>query len=68
MKIIKHKTEELYTCNIDNRLFTSPNYSEVMVWRDHHHDKIEYYRDCKILHDKAMQYMYNNNPTNYTGD
>jgi len=79
MKIIKHKSQnllhglpnynkDLYTCRIDNRSFTSPDYSSVMKWRDENVLNAEYYKEIKVLHDKAMQSMYNNNPTNYTGD
>mgnify|MGYP003628933485 FL=1 len=68
MKIIKHKSQELYTCSIDNISFTSPDYSSVMKWRDDNVPNAEYYKEIKVLHDKAMQSMYNNNPTNYTGD
>ena len=68
MKIIKHKSQELYTCSIDNISFTSPDYNNVMQWRDDNVPNAEYYKEIKVLHDKAMQSMYNNNPTNYTGD
>ena len=68
MRIIKHNTQNLYTCRIENRSFTSPNYDDVAKWRDDNQDKAEYYRKCNALHDKAMQHMYDNNPTNYTGD
>ena len=68
MKIIKHKSQELYTCSINNISFTSPDYSSVMKWRDDNVPNAEYYKEIKVLHDKAMQNMYDNNPTNYTGD
>jgi len=68
MKIIKHKSQDLYTCSIDNISFTSPDYSSVMKWRDDNVPNAEYYKEIKVLHDKAMQSMYDNNPTNYTGD
>ena len=68
MRIIKHNTQNLYTCRIENRSFTSPNYDDVAKWRDDNQDKAEYYRKCNALHDKAMQYMYDNNYNNYTGD
>ncbi len=68
MRIIKHKSQELYTCSIDNISFTSPDYSSVMQWRDDNAPNAEYYKEIKVLHDKAMQSMYDTNPTNYTGD
>ena len=68
MKIIKHKSQELYTCSINNISFTSPDYNSVMQWRDDNVPNEEYYKEIKVLHDKAMQSMYDNNPTNYTGD
>ena len=68
MKIIKHKSQDLYTCSINNISFTSPDYSSVMKWRDDNVPNAEYYKEIKVLHDKAMQNMYDNNPTNYTGD
>jgi len=68
MRIIKHNTQNLYTCRIENRSFTSPNYDDVARWRDDNQDKAEYYRKCNALHDKAMQHMYDNNHNNYTGD
>ena len=79
MKIIKHKSQnllhglpnynkDLYTCRIENRSFTSPNYNDVAKWRDDNAPNAEYYKEIKQLHDKAMQSMYDNNPTNYTGD
>ena len=68
MRIIKHKSQNLYTCSIDNISFTSPDYSSVMKWRDDNVPNAEYYKEIKVLHDKAMQSMYDNNPTNYTGD
>ena len=68
MRIIKHKSQELYTCSINNISFTSPDYSSVMKWRDDNVPNAEYYNEIKVLHDKAMQSMYDNNPTNYTGD
>ena len=79
MKIIKHKSQnllhglpnynkDLYTCRIENRSFTSPNYNDVAKWRDDNAPNAEYYKEIKVLHDKAMQNMYDNNPTNYTGD
>jgi len=68
MKITKHKSQELYTCRVNNTSFTSPDYSSVMKWRDDNVPNAEYYKEIKVLHDKAMQSMYDNNPTNYTGD
>ena len=68
MKIIKHKSQDLYTCRIDNRSFTSPNYNDVTKWRDENTLNAEYHRQIHELHDIAMQYMYDTNPTNYTGD
>lgn len=68
MKITKNKSQELYTCRVENRSFTSPDYSSVMKWRDENVLNAEYYKEIKQLHNKAMQYMYNTNPTNYTGD
>jgi hypothetical protein len=68
MRIIKHKSQDLYTCSINNISFTSPDYSSVMKWRDDNVPNAEYYKEIKVLHDKAMQSMYDNNPTNYTGD
>jgi len=79
MKIIKHKSQnllhglpnyntDLYTCRIDNRSFTSPNYDDVAKWRDDNAPNAEYYKEIKELHNKAMQSMYDTNPTNYTGD
>lgn len=68
MRIIKHNTQNLYTCRVENRSFTSPNYDDVAKWRDDNQDKAEYYRKCNALHDKAIQHMYDNNHNNYTGD
>ncbi len=68
MRIIKHKSQDLYTCSIDNISFTSPDYSSVMKWRDDNAPNAEYYKEIKVLHDKAMQHMYDNNHNNYTGD
>ena len=68
MKITKHKSQELYTCRVNNRSFTSPDYSSVMRWRDENALNAEYFKEIKVLHDKAMQHMYDNNPSNYTGD
>ena len=79
MKIIKHKSQNLlhglpnynknlYTCRIENRSFTSPNYNDVAKWRDDNAPNAEYHKEIKELHDQAMQSMYDNNPTNYTGD
>ena len=68
MKITKSKSQELYTCRVNNTSFTSPDYSSVMKWRDDNVPNAEYYKEIKVLHDKAMQSMYDNNPTNYTGD
>ena len=68
MKITKHKSQELYTCRVNNRSFTSPDYSSVMRWRDENALNAEYYKEIKVLHDKAMQHMYDTNPSNYTGD
>ena len=39
-----------------------------MKWRDENVQNAEYFKEIKELHDQAMQSMYNNNPTNYTGD
>ena len=60
--------KDLYTCRIENSSFTSPNYNDVAEWRDDNAPNAEYYKEIKVLHDKAMQSMYDNNPTNYTGD
>ena len=68
MKITKNKSQELYTCRIENRSFTSPDYSSVMKWRDENVLNAEYHKEIKELHDQAMQSMYDNNLTNYTGD
>jgi hypothetical protein len=68
MKITKHKSQELYTCRVNNRSFTSPDYSSVMRWRDENALNAEYFKEIKVLHDKAMQHMYDTNPSNYTGD
>ena len=68
MRIIKHNTQNLYTCRIENRSFTSPNYDDVAKWRNDNQDRAEYFRKCNALHDKAMQHMYDNNKNNYTGD
>ena len=67
MKITKHKSQELYTCRVNNTSFTSPDYSSVMKWRDENVQNAEYIKEIKELHDQAMQSMYDNNPTNYTG-
>ena len=68
MKIIKHNTQNLYTCRIGIMSFTSPNYDDVAKWRDDNVPNAEYYKEIKVLHDKAIQSMYDNNTTNYTGD
>ena len=68
MRIIKHNTQNLYTCRIENRSFTSPSYDDVAKWRDDNQDRAEYFGKCNALHDKAMQHMYDNNKNNYTGD
>ena len=68
MKITKNKSQELYTCRVNNTSFTSPDYSSVMKWRDENVQNVEYIKEIKELHDQAMQSMYDNNPTNYTGD
>ena len=68
MKITKNKSQELYTCRILNRSYTSPDYSSVMKWRDENVLNAEYFKEIKELHDQAMQHMYDTNPTNYTGD
>ena len=68
MKITKHKSQELYTCRVNNRSFTSPDYSSVMRWRDENALNAEYFKEIKVLHDKAMQHMYDTNLSNYTGD
>jgi len=68
MKIIKHNSQNLYTCNIGIMSFTSPNYDDVAKWRDDNAPNQEYYKEIKVLHDKAMQDMYDNNKNNYTGD
>ena len=68
MKITKHKSQELYICRVNNRSFTSPDYSSVMRWRDENALNAEYFKEIKVLHDKAMQHMYDTNPSNYTGD
>ena len=39
-----------------------------MRWRDENAQNAEYYKEIKVLHDKAMQHMYDTNPSNYTGD
>jgi hypothetical protein len=39
-----------------------------MKWRDENVQNAEYIKEIKELHDQAMQSMYDNNPTNYTGD
>ena len=67
MKITKHKSQELYTCRVENRSFTSPDYSSVKNG-DENALNAEYFKEIKVLHDQAMQSMYDNNPTNYTGD
>tara|TARA_R100001198_G_scaffold89141_1_gene65360 strand:+ start:104 stop:310 length:207 start_codon:yes stop_codon:yes gene_type:complete len=68
MKIIKHNSQNLYTCSIGIMSFTSPNYDDVAKWRDDNAPNQEYYKEIKVLHDKAMQDMYDNNKNNYTGD
>ena len=68
MKITKHKSQELYTCSVENRSFTSPNYSSVMRWRDENVQNAEYYKEIKVLHDKAMQHMCDICPDCLDGD
>ena len=55
MKIIKHNSQNLYTCNIGIMSFTSPNYDDVAKWRDDNAPNQEYYKEIKVLHYKAMQ-------------
>ena len=55
MKITKHKSQELYTCTVENRSFTSPDYSSVMKWRDENVQNAEYYKEIKELHDKQCK-------------
>ena len=68
MKITKNKSQELYTCTVNGKSYTSPSYDNVSSWRDTQTEDHEYNKELKELHNKAMQSMYDNNPTNYTGD
>ena len=57
-----------YHCQIKNERFSSPRRKDVEEWRDDKLVNAEYYNELQVLHDKAMQHMYDTNPTNYTGD
>ncbi len=57
-----------YHCKIKNETFSSPRIKDVEEWREDKIVNAEYYDELQVLHDKAMQHMYNTNPTNYTGD
>jgi hypothetical protein len=41
---------------------------DVEEWREDKIVNAKHYDELQVLHDKAMQHMYNTNPTNYTGD
>ena len=66
---IKINSQELY------KQFSSENSSDTFSMVDTlktlylEGNPINYYHwNEKLAHDKAMQHMYNTNPTNYTGD
>ena len=57
-----------FHCTIKNETYSSPHLKQVELWRDDKVINADYHKEMADLHDKAMQYMYDNNPTNYTGD
>ena len=57
-----------FHCEIDNEYYSSPHREQVELWRDDKLINADYYKELEELHNKSMQYMYDNNHNNWTGD
>jgi hypothetical protein len=57
-----------FHCEIDNEHYSSPHREQVELWRDDKLINADYYKELEELHNKSMQYMYDNNHNNWTGD
>ena len=57
-----------FHCTINNETYSSPTRKNVETWRDDKLINSDYYKELEELHNKSMQYMYNNNHNNWTGD
>ena len=53
---------------INNEHYSSPHREQVELWRDDKLINADYYKELEELHNKSMQYMYDNNHNNWTGD
>ncbi len=51
-----------FHCEIDNEHYSSPHREQVELWRDDKLINADYYKELEELHNKSMQYMYDNNP------
>ena len=59
MKITKHKSQELYTCTVNGKSYTSPSHDNVTSWRDSQTENHEYNKELKELNRIATTYYYN---------
>ena len=59
MKITKHKSQELYTCTVNGKSYTSPSYDNVTSWRDDQTEDHEYNRELRELNNIATTHYYN---------
>ncbi len=57
-----------FHCEINNEHYSSPHREQVELWRDDKLINADYYKELEELHNKSMQYMYDNNHNNWTGD
>ena len=57
-----------YKCTIGNITHSSPIRKNVEDWRDDRMVNSDYYNELELLNQQTLQYMYDNNHNNWTGD
>ena len=57
-----------YKCTIGNITHSSPIRKNVENWRDDRMVNSDYYNELELLNQQTLQYMYDNNHNNWTGD
>ncbi len=73
MRIIKYTNpcfpeKDWFKCKIKNETYSSPNIKNVEEWRDDKMINSDYYNELELLNQQALQYQYDNNYNNWTGD
>jgi len=60
--------KDWFKCTIGNITHSSPIRKNVENWRDERMINSDYYNELELLNQQALQYQYDNNHNNWTGD